>query len=517
MKTASNQSHRPLLSLQDATFRLGDRLVFEHTTWTFHQGEQWAIVGANGSGKSLLAEALRGRWPLVGGSLDYHFRPPPGTLPEEAIGHVSFEDRKQELHGTVAQSRWNSIEEEGSSTVQEFLSYDRVMEVNPYEITDRHAVARRQFAVRMRRAISWLRLEPFLRRTLLTLSNGETQRVHLARALCHPLSLVILDEPFAGLDAATRVQFQTILARLMHSSLRVLLVTTRVEDLPPPITHVLCLDDCRIVAAGPQRSVLGNPAIRHLLGLDNLRRRSAKPISRLRTRTLKPAGPPLVHLKNVTVAYGEATVLREVNWTVEAGQSWALLGPNGSGKTTLLSLVLGDNPQVYGNDVQVLGHRRGTGESVWQLKRQIGWVSPDLHLHYSGEGNCLEVVASGFHETAGLFTSPTSRQRKAARQALRELRLEEVAATPFLALSAGVQRMVLLARALVKKPKLLVLDEPGQGLDPQHRRRLNAAVDDLIRAGTVTAIFVTHRPDEIPTSIRRILKLSKGRARIRLR
>lgn len=516
MKTVLNQLNRPLLSLQDATFRLGDELVFQNTTWTFRRDEQWAIVGANGSGKSLLAEALRGRWPLVGGSLEYHFQPPPGTLPEEAIGHVSFEDRKQELHGTVAQSRWNSIEEESSSTVREFLSYDRVMDVNPYEVTDRHTIARRQFALRLRRAISWLRLEPFLQRTLLTLSNGETQRVHLARALCHPLSLVILDEPFAGLDAATRVQFQALLARLMRSSLRVLLVTTRVEDLPPPITHLLCVDNCRVVAAGPRRAVLRRPAIRRLLELDRAPRHLAKSIRRAKSRQLKPAGPPLVQLRNVTVRYGEATVLREVDWTIYPGESWALLGPNGSGKTTLLSLLLGDNPQVYGNDVQVFGHRRGTGESVWQLKRHIGWVSPDLHLHFTGEGDCLEVVASGFHETVGLYTPPNSRQRSAARDVLRQLRLKEVAATPFQALSAGVQRMVLLARALVKKPKLLILDEPGQGLDPQHRARLNTAVDALIRAGIVTAIFVTHRPDEIPPSIGRILKLFKGRASIRL-
>jgi ABC-type cobalamin/Fe3+-siderophores transport system ATPase subunit len=133
---------QPFLSLRDAAFRLGDRLVFEHTSWVFRRPEHWAILGANGSGKSLLADALRGRLPLVHGELRYHFQPPPGLSPEEAISHVSFEDRKAEVHDTVVQSRWNSLEEESGSLVRDYLSYERVMDVNPFEVTARHRQAR---------------------------------------------------------------------------------------------------------------------------------------------------------------------------------------------------------------------------------------------------------------------------------------------------------------------------------------------------------------------------------------
>lgn len=205
--------------------------------------------------------------------------------------------------------------------------------------------------------------------------------------------------------------------------------------------------------------------------------------------------------------YGDTIILHDINWTVRAGESWALLGPNGSGKTTLLSLILGDNPQVYANNVVVFGRPRGSGESVWEVKQHIGWVSPELHLHFNASATCFEVVASGFHDTVGLFQPASARQRAVVRQWLARFRLLEFAHQPLFSLSAGLQRMVLLARAVAKSPRLLILDEPCQGLDSAHRALFVRAVDALIRAGAVTAIYVTHRPDEIPASIKRVLRL----------
>jgi molybdate transport system ATP-binding protein len=340
------------LSLTDATFRLGDRLVFENASLEFGRDQHWAVMGPNGSGKSLFGDALRGRLPLVHGDLQYHFKPPADLSHEECIGHVSFEDRKANVHDTVVQSRWNSFEEDGALSVREFLSYERVMDINPFEISAEHEKAKLAFERRFQRAISLLDLQPFLERTLLSLSNGETQRVQLARALCPPLRLLILDEPFNGLDAATREHFRTVLDRLMQTPLRVLLITARIEELPARVSHLLLVDECQIVGVGSRKNILSLPEFRKLF--KNVRKNISLPKTRALENPQKNSHSSLeelVCLRNVTVRYGAAKILSGLNWTVRAGESWALLGPNGSGKTTLLSLILGDNPQAYMNDV----------------------------------------------------------------------------------------------------------------------------------------------------------------------
>ncbi len=560
MSTPKPQHPQPFLSLQDAAFRLGDRILFERTSWVFHRHEHWAIMGGNGSGKSLLADGLRGRLPLVQGDLHYHFRPPPGLTPEEAISHVSFEDRKAEVHETVVQSRWNSLEEASALLVRDFLSYARVMEINPFEITRRHDQARPQFERRMRQAIDLLQVAPLLDRRLISLSNGERQRVQLVRALSQPMRLLILDEPFTGLDAATRAHFHAVLEQLMDTPLRVLLISTRVEDLPRHITHLLCVAQCRVVAAGPRAAILSLPRVKRLFAdprpgtargarqLQAATGRSAgipvpsnaRRLRRARTarttppaprgsgqecprsttagndpgsQSRSPAVPEVVRLRHVTVRYGNTVILHDINWTIRAGESWALLGPNGSGKTTLLSLILGDHPQVYSNDVVVFGRQRGSGESVWDIKKHIGWVSPELHLHFNDAATCLEVVGSGLRDSVGLFEPLSARQRTAARRWLTRFQLLEFAHRPLFSLSAGLQRMVLLTRALVKNPRLLILDEPCQGLDAAHRNLFIQAVDSLIRTGSVTTIYVTHRRGEIPPSIKRVLRLRNLRPR----
>lgn len=485
--------------------------MFQNTDWTFHQGEHWAVLGANGSGKSLFGDALRGRLPLVHGELCYHFGRAADLNPEEMIGHVAFEERRANVHELVVQSRWNSLELEHATLVRDFLSFEHVMEVNPFEVRPDAAQARRSFARRFQRAVELFGLESLLNRRLMSLSNGETQRVQLARALCRPVRLLILDEPFIGLDAATRRHFHQALERLMQTSVRVLLITTRPEELPRQITYVLRVEDCRITKIGPRavrttkRSMGARAAGARHAGAKN------KPV---RGTILPSNAETLIQLRDVTVRYGERTILHRLNWTVRSCESWALLGPNGSGKTTLLSLISGDNPQAYRNEVIVFGVRRGSGESIWELKQRIGWISPELQAYFPEHITCFDAVASGFHETAGLFKQVNRAQRAAVQRWLGRFELTGYARQPLFALSAGLQRMALLARALVKSPDLLLLDEPCQGLDAGHRRLLICTLDSLIRSHEITAIYVTHRPDEIPPSISCVLRLHDGGGRI---
>lgn len=514
---------RPFLSLSHATFRLGDRLVFPDTSWTFHQNEHWAVVGENGSGKSWFADALRGLLPVVHGELRYHFRADSGLCPEEMIGHVGFEDRRNDLQGTVVQSRWNSLEEEGAMSVREFLSYDRVMDINPYEVRPVRDLGRDRFASRQRKAIALLGLRPFLERVLLTLSNGERQRVQWARALCHPLRLLILDEPFIGLDHAARRDFHRLLERLAATPLRILFITAMRDELPPIITNVLRVKNLTVIAAGPNKPTRRSQTKRGFPppritsdGEPQLPSQAALVRREKSTRTGKRE-PPLIVFRNVTVRYGTRAILDQVNWTVNPGESWALLGPNGAGKSTLLSLILGDNPQAYSNEILVFGLPRGHGESIWQIKRHIGWVSPELQVHFNDRVSCFDVVGSGFRDTIGLFEPLHSRQRSKVRAWLEQLGLAAYSESSLAALSLGEQRMVLLARALIKSPRLLILDEPCQGLDASHRTFFLRKLERLLRTHSVTAVYVTHRPEEIPRSIRRVLRLAAGRPSLHLR
>jgi molybdate transport system ATP-binding protein len=455
--------------------------------------------------------------------------------PEETIGHVSFEDRKSEIHEMVVQSRWNSLEDEAGIMVRDYLSFERVMDINPFEVSSIRKQEQVPFERRLRRAITWLRLDPFLERSLISLSNGERQRVQLARALCHPLRLLLLDEPYIGLDVTVRQHFHHLLERLMETSLRVLIITTRPEELPQHITHVLRIRDCQVLAAEPRglgsslkfrnTSAHGGapgsasvpPASRLSVTFSKQRQKSfssnrslvpPSPLGRGEGSSSSYLHPPVVEMRNVTVRYGNRTILKDIDWTIRDGESWALLGPNGSGKSTLLSLILGDNPQAYMNDIVVFGRQRGAGESIWELKKQIGWVSPELQLHFDDNTTCLDAVLSGFQETIGLFEPPTKRQRSTARHWLERFELLDFAKRPLFELSAGIQRIVFLARALAKNSRLLVLDEPCQALDLAHRNLFIRTIEPLIRSRSITAIYVTHRREEIPPSIHRIKRLT---------
>jgi molybdate transport system ATP-binding protein len=216
-------------------------------------------------------------------------------------------------------------------------------------------------------------------------------------------------------------------------------------------------------------------------------------------------------MENVSVSYNGSKVLQQVSWTVREGEQWALLGPNGAGKTTLLSLILADNPQAYVNDITLFGRRRGSGESIWEIKQYIGWVAPELQLYYPRGATCLDVVCSGFFDSVGLYRQCSTYQRQVAMSWMQRMGLSERADTALEQVSEGEQRLALIARALVKGPALLVLDEPCQGLDASNRDRVLHAIDWVGSRPDTSMIYVTHRADELPHSITHVLRLNEGR------
>jgi len=221
--------------------------------------------------------------------------------------------------------------------------------------------------------------------------------------------------------------------------------------------------------------------------------------------------PATVELTDVTVRYGEVVALDRVHWQIQRGEHWVVLGPNGSGKTTLLSLILGDHPQAYANEIRWFGQSLGAGLGVWQLREKIALVSPELQVHHPPSATALETVLSGLFGTLGLQQRPSAHQRTQAADWLRRFGLLTRADQPFGRLTAGQQRLVLLARALIRRPRLLVLDEPCQGLDARNRRRVLRAVESLGAEGRTQFIFVTHHPAEIPRGATHLLRLRRGR------
>jgi molybdate transport system ATP-binding protein len=496
---------RPLASLRNIGLRCGERTYFAGTDWDIRQGEHWAILGPNGSGKSLLASAIAGQVHLAQGQLTYWL----GN--EEVAGHdlggsyarrgqvvlVSL-TQQQALAARYAgyhQARWNSSESSGGPTVEDLLTYHSLFAINPFEVLP-ETEGEPMFEERRRRAIELLEMGPLLGRKVKQLSNGEARRLLLARALACAPRLLVLDDPFAGLDRAGRERLRVVLGEVAGEA-TIVIATARRDEIPSCVTHVLEID-----AGNAARRVKVDRAVTEAIPFQS------EPSVR---SPAQPLGEPLVEMSGVSVRYGDALILDAIDFSLRRGEHCALLGPNGSGKSTLLSLLLGDNPQAYANDIRLFGRARGTGESIWDIKSRIGWVAPELLMHYPPGWACLDVALSGFFASIGLFRQAGHQQEDQARRALAWMGLASVGERPLQDLSHGHQRLVLLARALVANPDLVVLDEPCQGLDPEHTTLVNRAIDRIAQELPISTIYVSHHEDELPLCITRILRLEQGR------
>jgi molybdate transport system ATP-binding protein len=499
------------LSFDCVTLEIGEQTAFAGMSWELRETEQWAIVGPNGSGKSLLVDTIRGRRRPTRGRVRHHFLAGLpgaedaafGVFPRGTLAVVSTGDLQQlaSAQSPYVQARWHGSEGEGALSVTEFLSRQRVLARHPFEVLDDVEPAA-DFAARRSAALERFGLAGLAARKVMQLSNGELRKLLLVRALLLRPRLLILDEPFAGLDAEFRASLAAIVRQLMRDGVAVLLVTARADELLDETTHVAVVKARRLVYAGPRSSApeLQAPDF------------ASQPLEvpPVQRPELSDAAT-LVELRDVTVRYGATTVLDRITFTMRGNENWAVVGPNGSGKSTLLSLILADNPQAYANDVRLFGRRRGTGESIWEIKAKLGWVAADLHALYPRGATCLDVVCSGWFHSIGLYRDCSTPERARARETLAQLGVLPLANAPLGSVAHGEQRLVLLARALVHRPLLLVLDEPCQGLDRSHRSRVLGAVDAVVRAGQSRVIFVTHHRDELPATISHVLRLRSGR------
>jgi molybdate transport system ATP-binding protein len=473
-----------LFSLADATVvRPTGDVVFNGLSWTVRDGETWAVVGPVGSGKTALTDAVLGRLRVTAGTIAWplvdRLRAAGRRVgwPSEIVGRVGFkeESRLFSYGRHYYQQRYNFVEPDDDLTLDQFLHAGAGISEDRLE------------SVTKRLGIAALRSLSFIK-----LSNGQTRRARIAKALLSHPEILILDEPFVSLDVDGRREVRDLLARLNEEGTRLILITAP-EAIPEWVTHVLQLTDRRVTFRAPREdfrppepstSVLPHPLADH------------------------STAEPVIVLKNVTVSHGGKPILRDITWTVRAGERWAVLGPNGSGKTTLLSLICGDHPQAYSNDVTVFGGRRGGGESIWDVKRRIGLVSPEMHLYFSEPLTADRAAATGFFDV--LVSRPTtSDQDDAVRRLFAYFGIADLAGRPFAGLSTGQQRIVLLIRSLVKDPPLLILDEPFQTLDAATVERARSWIDDHL-APDRTVLFVTHNEAELPRTVTGRLRLRDG-------
>lgn len=492
-----------ILSLRNITVRNVDQTIFKDLNFTINKGEHWALVGESGSGKSALLQTIAGKFGIAGGQIVHHYfnefvnahpTHDPQFTYHKLLAMVSSKNNFRNLSNTTDlyyQQRFNSSDSEDSPTVEDHLAgiqhHVNAPKVWTYEETIRK-----------------LNLGPLLGKQLIKLSNGESKRLRIAAALLKQPALLLLDNPLTGLDVQTRAAFNTMISEIAASGISIVLATSPVE-IPDAITHVAILHNGAIIAQMPKTAF--DPA---MVKLPETKSIDTDELNDLLSLTPQKAFSDIVHMHNVTIKYGEKVILNNVNWHIKQGDHWALLGPNGAGKSTLLSLINGDNPQAYANDITLFDRKHGTGESIWDIKSKIGFVSPELHQYFPTDNNCLQVIESGFYDTLGLFRPSQPQKAAIALRWMKLLELEQYQRKPLKNVSASTQRLVLLARALVKNPPLLIFDEPCQGLDAHQQLHFKHIVDAICRSGNATLIYVTHYQHEIPDSVDQVLKLDKG-------
>ena len=426
-----------------------------------------AIAGRNGSGKTLYVDQLRKQ------------------LASDKVRYIAFTDSYGvNVDGQYyLQLRWNQHDiDHETPTVGELLQ-------RAYLLTGEDTAERRELQQHL---YSLFHMDEFLDKYIITLSSGELRKFQLTKTLFSNPQLLIMDNPFIGLDAETRDQLRDLLKQLAEErDMEIMLVMSKTDDIPDYVTDIKYFSEpeeipAHVLPKEKREAILSLPYTDNDYDCQHV-----------------------IDMKKVTIRYGERTILKNLDWTVKNGERWALSGQNGSGKSTLLSLVCADNPQSYACDITLFDRPRGSGESIWDIKKHIGYVSPEMHRSYKRNLPAIRIVASGLMDSIGLYAVPNAQDYDKCRWWLDMFGIGHLADKPFLQLSSGEQRLVLLARAFVKDPQLLILDEPLHGLDLWNRRLTKDIIETFCQRRGKTMIMVTHYQEELPNVITNSLYLKK--------
>ena len=441
-----------------------------------------AVVGRNGSGKTQYIEQLRRQ------------------VASDRLRYIAFSDS----YGPVVdkayylQLRWNQHDID-----PETPNVGALLE-KAYQLAGEDTEERRQL---QRHLYDLFHMEPLLDKYVITLSSGELRKFQLTKTLFANPSLLIMDNPFIGLDAETRDQLKELLLLLAEKHrLDIILVLSKTDDIPTFVSEVIELRNGKILPPCSREDYYNRqlPIPPHVLTKEKREAILALPYQDNDYHT-----DEVIKMQQVSIRYGERTILKALDWTVRNGERWALSGQNGSGKSTLLSLVCADNPQSYACDITLFDRPRGSGESIWDIKKHIGYVSPEMHRSYQRDLPAIRIVASGLKDSVGLYVKPNEDEFAICRFWMDIFGLEDKYNRTFMKLSSGEQRLVLLARAFVKDPQLLILDEPLHGLDLVNRRLVKDVIETFCERRNKTMVMVTHYEEELPPIITNKIYLTK--------
>ena len=465
--------------------------LLQHVSFELTPNDHLAIIGPSGSGKTTLAKVLAGQL-FAKGRVEINYDNNSPLLHRVQLIEQRYQFKNlSNVSDFYYQQRFNSFDAADALTVMQELQ----------QVAAHHPEAKLKIE-------DWLHQLGLYHRKdapIIQLSSGEHKRFQLIKGLLAPPQVLILDTPFVGLDKGARRQLHNIINNIAANGTQ-LIVITDAHEVPDCITHIAYLEDGELKAFELKEEFDFDIIEHHHLHQFNL---NELPLAESNLEF-----DNAVLMNNATVKYGDKTILHNINWQVQRGEKWLLRGHNGAGKSTLLSLINGDNPQAYKNEIYLFDKRRGSGESIWDIKQKIGYVSPELHAFFDKSTTCYNAVASGLFDTIGLFKKLNTRQQTIVQQWLDFLQLSSVQNKLLSTLSSGTQRLVLLARALVKNPPLLILDEPCQGLDDDQKDSFVHLVNDLCEQLNKTLIYVSHYENEIPPCIDHVLELNTGRQKI---
>ena len=481
---------QPVIYIKDGVPRHPLYRMKQPVNLSIYKGEQIAIVGPNGAGKSRLIDIMIGRWPLLMNDVEYDFSPSTSSLVSDNIKYITFRDSYGDSDTNLYyQQRWNSQDLEITPLVRDLLPV----------IHDSHLTER---------LYSLFGVEEMLDKHIVLLSSGEMRKFQIVKTLLANPRILIMDNPFIGLDADTRTLLKNLFSQLINQfSLQLVLVVSKPNDIPDFITHVIPVED---LICGEKTTRLEYLSSCHQEFLCVLSKEKIQRILELENKNEKLDTDDIVHLDKVSIRYGKRCILNNLDWTIKKGEKWALRGENGAGKSTILSLICADNPQSYTCNINLFGKKRGTGESIWDIKKRIGYVSPEMFRSYLKNLPVIDIVASGLFDTVGLYRRPKPEQLIMCEWWLDIFGISHLKERNFLHLSSGEQRLVLLARAFVKDPDLLILDEPLHGLDNYQCRLVKDIIEVFCQRMDKTLIMVTHYPEELPSCITNTLHIRKN-------